>query len=153
MPTRVWGLSLSKATSIFAQHLFIASIDSATSSALVSQSWSSGSTDRKIRPASFSLTLNCQVSFSLRFVSMCSILTGKGGIVLRSVVYYTKGTVCSSLLSMLGTTSPSLWFCGSATCLHVVSTDPGWLSEIGRGCAGRMSQLLGALGAGSAWEF
>ena len=63
MPTFVWEVSLSKATSIFARHLLMASIESATSSTLVSQSRSSGSTDQKIRPASFAWTLHCEGVF------------------------------------------------------------------------------------------
>ena len=82
-------------------------------------------------------------------------MTRKEGIVLRSIVYYTLDTVGLLLLStmMLGTTSPSLWSCDSATCLPVISTGPDWLSKIGTDCAGRMSRVLGVLGAGSAWAF
>jgi len=65
IPPFIWGVSLSKATSMFARHLCMASIESATSSALVSQSRSSGSADRKIRPDSFSWSLNCEGFFKL----------------------------------------------------------------------------------------
>jgi len=59
----VWGVSLSRATSMFDKHLFMASNESATSSALLSHSNSSGRADRKIRPTSLSCSLNCDGFF------------------------------------------------------------------------------------------
>jgi len=60
IPAFVWGVSLSRATSMFARHRLIASNESATSSALVSQSKSSGRADRNMRPSSFFWGLNCE---------------------------------------------------------------------------------------------
>jgi len=48
---------------MFDRHLFIASNESATSSARISHSKSSGRADRKIRPTSSSCNLNCDGFF------------------------------------------------------------------------------------------
>jgi len=48
---------------MFDRHLFMASTESATSSARVSHSNSSGRADRKIRPTSLSCSLNCDDFF------------------------------------------------------------------------------------------
>jgi len=48
---------------MFDRHLFMASKESATSSARVSHSNSSGRADRKIRPTSLSCSLNCDGFF------------------------------------------------------------------------------------------
>jgi len=61
---------------IFARHLLMASIESAKSSTLVSQS----STERKIRPASFAWTLNCDGFF------FAGIVIGRGVILLWSII-------------------------------------------------------------------
>jgi len=58
-PCFVWGVSLSRATSMFVKHLFIPSSESATSSARVFQTSSSGRADRKIKPIALSCRLNC----------------------------------------------------------------------------------------------
>jgi len=62
-PILVWGVSLSRATSMFDKHLFMASNESATSSAQVSHFNSSGRAERKIRRTSLSCRLNCDCFF------------------------------------------------------------------------------------------
>ena len=74
-PFFVWGVSLSRAASMFDRHLFVASKDSATSSARVSHSSSSGWADLKIRPTWLSCSLNCDGFFfvpSLEHVRHCA---------------------------------------------------------------------------------
>ena len=56
---------------------------------------------------------------------MSGIVRVKGGTVLWSKVYYMSGIVCLSPSRMLCTTILSFEFCGLATCLPVVITDPG----------------------------
>jgi len=62
-PFFVWGVSLSRATSMFIKHLCMASSDSATSSARLFHYSSSGRADRKIRPIVLSSSLNCDGFF------------------------------------------------------------------------------------------
>jgi len=62
-PFFAWGVSLSGAVSMFDRHLFMACKDSATSSARVSHSSSSGRADLKIKPTWLSWSLNCEGFF------------------------------------------------------------------------------------------
>ena len=57
-PFVVWGVSLSKTVSMFSRHLFMASRESATSSARFPHSSSSGRADLKIKPIWLSRSLN-----------------------------------------------------------------------------------------------
>jgi len=61
---------------------------------------------------------------------MSGIVRVKGRTVLWSKVYYMSDIVCLSLSQMLCTTIIFFEFCGLATCLPVVVTDPGLLSVI-----------------------
>jgi len=106
---------------MFDKHLFMASSESATSSAQVSHSNSSGRADRKIRPSSSSCNLNCDGLF----LNMPGIVRVKGGTVLWSKVYCMSGIVCLSPSQMLCTTTLFFEFCGLATYLPVVLIGPG----------------------------
>ena len=86
IPAFVWGVSVSRATSMFARHRLIASNESATSSALVSQSKSSGRVDRKWGPPHFSGVWIAKVSFLPPSESMSDIVARREGIVLWSII-------------------------------------------------------------------
>ena len=62
-PFFVWGVSLSRAVSMFIRHLFMASRERATSSARFSHSSSSGRADLNIKPTWLSWSLNCDGFF------------------------------------------------------------------------------------------
>jgi len=146
-------VSLSRATNIFDKHLFIASNESATSSARVSYSKSSGTADWKMRPTSSSSSLNRDGFFFAPPLSMPGTVLEKGRIVLWSIVCYMSGIVCLSPWQMLSTTNLSLVFSGLATCLPAVVAGPGLLSWIGRGCVRMMLQDSGVHRYGRAWTF
>jgi len=78
-PPFIWGVCLCRATNMFVRHRFIASSESATSSVLVSHSKSSGRADRKMRPASFFWSLNCEGFFFALFCEHARHCGREGG--------------------------------------------------------------------------
>jgi len=125
-PSFCWGVSLSRAVSMFIRHRFMESRDSATSSARFSHSSSSGRADIKIKPYWLSRSLNCDDFFLFPTFVQVRHWVREGGTVLWSRVCCKSGIVCLSPSQMLCTTIPFLEFNGSATYLPVVLTGLGW---------------------------
>jgi len=100
-PFFVWGVSLSRAVSMFNRHLFIASRNRATNSARLSHSSSSGRADLKIKPLGCPGVWIVKVSFLYPTLSMSNIEQEKGGTVLWSRVYCMLDIVYLSPLLMM----------------------------------------------------
>ena len=106
---------------MFIKHFLMESRDSATSSARLSHSSSSGRDDLKIKPTWLSKGLHCDDFFLVPSLEHVSHWVREGG-------------NCSVVQSLLHVGHCLfIAFCGSATCLPVVSTGLGWLSMLGIG--------------------
>ena len=118
---------------MFDRHLFMASRDSARSSARCSHSSSSGRADLKIKPTWLFRSLNCDGFFFVPNLEHARHWVREGGncSVVQSLLHV--GHCLFIAVANALRHHPFLGFYGLATYLPVVLTGPGWLSMIGIG--------------------